>query len=56
MNSDSDADEDSSFAPGELELLILEGEQSVKEEGTFDGDEALEERERQLQEMRLKKE
>ena len=28
------------FAPGELDKLLTEGEQSIAEEGTLDGDEA----------------
>jgi len=42
------------FAPGELEALIAEGEQSILEEGTMDGDEAFEERRRQRNVMRSK--
>jgi hypothetical protein len=29
------------FAPGELDALLAEGEQSLQQEGTIDGDEAL---------------
>jgi len=41
------------FAEGELELLIAEGERSIAEEGTVDGDEAFEARQRQRQAMRF---
>lgn len=56
MNRDTDTDEDFSFAPGELESLILEGERSIMEEGTLDVDAAFQERERQRQELRSKME
>jgi Arc/MetJ-type ribon-helix-helix transcriptional regulator len=42
------------FAPGELEAMIAEGERSIIEEGTLDGDEAFEERRRQRQALRAK--
>lgn len=42
------------FAPGELEALIQEGEQSSAEEGTVDGDEAFRVRQKQRQALRAK--
>ena len=38
------------FAPGELEALIAEGEASIREHGTLDGDEAFAARQRARQE------
>ncbi len=37
---------DEDFAPGELETLIAEGERSIQEHGTLDGDAAFEARRR----------
>jgi hypothetical protein len=31
---------DTGWGPGELEVLIAEGERSIEQDGTFDGDEA----------------
>ena len=42
------------FGPGELDALIAEGEKSILEEGTMDGDEAFEKRRRQRNAMRSK--
>jgi Arc/MetJ-type ribon-helix-helix transcriptional regulator len=42
------------FAPGELDALIAEGERSIHEEGTIDGEQAYKERRGQRAQRRKK--
>ena len=44
------------FGPGELEALIEEGERSIADEGTVDGEEWFEQRRRQRMAVRAKPE
>ena len=40
------------FAPGELDEFLAEGERSVQQEGTLDGDEAFQQRRERRQQFR----
>lgn len=47
-------EETGNFAPGELDALLMAGEESIAREGTLDGDEAFEARRRRRSEVSSK--